>query len=83
MLILVFYNCKPSPHILRQHRVLQNLRKNKDIAITKPVKGNGVGILDEKLYNNTIEEIISGTSKFEKLSEDPTLKREASIERFL
>ena len=22
-----FYNCKPSPRILRQHRVLQNLRK--------------------------------------------------------
>ena len=35
-----FYNCKPSPRILRQHRVLQNLRKNKDIVITKPDKGN-------------------------------------------
>ena len=37
-----FYNCKASPHILRQHRVLRNLRKNKDIAITKPSKGNAV-----------------------------------------
>ena len=27
-----FYNYKPSPRILRQHRVLRNLRKNKDIA---------------------------------------------------
>ena len=33
-----FYNYKPSPHILRQHRVLRNLRKNKDIVITKPIK---------------------------------------------
>ena len=78
-----FYNYKPSPRILRQHRVLQNLRKNKDIIITKPDKGNGVVILDRKLYNNAIEEIISDTSKFEKLNEDPTLKREASLQRFL
>ena len=77
-----FYNYKPSPLILRQHRVLRNLRKNKDIVITKPDKGNGVVILDRKLYNNTIEEIISDTSKFEKLSEGPILKREASLKRF-
>ena len=78
-----FYNYKPSSRILRQHRVLRNLRKNKDIVITKPDKGNGVVILDRKLYNNAIEEIISDTSKFEKLNEDPTLKREASLQRFL
>ena len=41
-----FYNYKPSPRILRQHRVFQNLRKNKDIVITKPDKGYGVIILD-------------------------------------
>ena len=29
-----FYNYKPSPRILHQHRFLQNLRKNKDIIIT-------------------------------------------------
>ena len=78
-----FYNYKPSLRILRQHRVLRNLRKNKDIVITKPDKGNGVIILDQKLYNNAIEEIISGTSKFEKLNEDLTLKREASRQHFL
>ena len=66
-----FYNYKPSPRILRQHWVLRNLRKNKDIAITKPDKGNGVVILDRKLDNNAIEEIISDTSKFEKLNEGP------------
>ena len=78
-----FYDYKPSPRILRQHRVLRNLRKNKNIVITKPNKGNGVVILDRKLYNKAIEEIISDTSKFEKLNEDPTLKREASLQRFL
>ena len=83
MLILIFYNYKPSPRILRQHRVLRNLRKNKVIVITKADKGNGVVILDRKLYNNVIEEIISDSSKFQKLNEDPTLKREASLQRFL
>ena len=49
-----FYNYKPSPRILLQHRVLRNLRKNKDIVITKPDKRNGVVILDWKLYNFTL-----------------------------
>ena len=51
--------------------------------MTKPDKGNGVAILDRKLYDNVTQEIISDTSKFEKLNEDPTLKREASLQRFL
>ena len=49
----------------------------------KPDKGNGVAIFDQKLYSNAIEEIISDTSKFEKLKENPTLKWEASLQRFL
>ena len=78
-----FCNYKPSPRIMRQHRVLQNLRKNKYILITIPDKGNGVVIIDRKLYDNAIQEIISDTFKFEKLNEDPTLKREASLQRSL
>ena len=76
------YNYKPSPRILHQHSILQNLRKNKDILIRKPSKGNGVVVLDWKLYDNAIQEIISSTSNFEKLKEDPTLKHEASLQRF-
>ena len=75
-----FYNYKPSQHILRQHRVLRNLN---DIAIMKPDKRNGVVMLDRKLYNKAIDEIIPDTSKLEKLNEDPTLKREVSLQRFL
>ena len=59
-----FYNYKPSPLILCQHRVLRNLRKNKDIAITKPDKGNRVVISDRKLYNISIEVIISEASQW-------------------
>ena len=72
---------------MRQHAfidgVYQNFRKNKDIVITKPGKGNGVVILDRKLCDNAIQEIISDISKFEKLNEDPTLRREVSLQRFL
>ena len=49
----------------------------------KPDKENGLVILDRKFYNNAIEKIISDTSKFEKLNEDPTLEREASLLCFL
>ena len=49
----------------------------------KPDKGNGIVVLDWKLYNNAVEEMISDTSKFEKLNEDLTLKRESSLQRFL
>ena len=77
-----FCNYKPSPCILRQHRILQNLRENKDI-ITKRDKGNGVVIFDWKLYNKAIQKIIWDTSKFKKLDEDPALKREASQQLFL
>ena len=62
------------------------LNKDKTVPrkfLTKPDKGNGVVILDRKLYNNAIGEIISDTSKLEKLNEDPTLKREASLQCFL
>ena len=49
----------------------------------KPDKGNGVVILDGKLYDNAIQEIIPHTSKFKNLNEDLTLKREASLQHFL
>ena len=69
--------------MLRQHCILRNLKKNKDIIITKPDKGNRVVILDQKLYDNAIQEMISDTSKLEKLDEDPTLKHETSLQHFL
>ena len=78
-----FYNYKPSSLILHQLRVLRNLINNKDIIITKPDKGNGIVILDQKLYDNVVQEMISDTSKFKKINEDPTLKRETSLKRFL
>ena len=78
-----FYKYKPSPRILRRHRVLRNLRKNKDIVITKLDKGNGVVILDGKPYDNAIQQKKLDISQFKKLDEDPSLKRESLLQRFL
>ena len=49
----------------------------------KPDKENGVVILDRKHYDNVIQEIISNTYQFEKLNENLTFKREASLQHFL
>ena len=54
-----------------------------DIVIMKHDKENGVVILDRKLYDNVIQEIISDIFKFKKLQENPVLKREASRQPFL
>ena len=51
--------------------------------LTKFDKGNRDVILDWKLYDKAIQRSISGTAKFEKLDEDPTLKLEALLQRFL
>ena len=40
-------------------------------------------MLDRKLYDNAIQDIIPDIPKFKKLKEDPTLKRESSLQRFL
>ena len=80
MLILIFKTIKLLHVYYVNIASYGTLKKNKYIVITKPNKGNGVVILDRKLYDNAIQEIIS---KFEKLNEDPTLKREASLQRFL
>ena len=82
MAISYFYNCHPSVYYV-DIASYETLEKNKDIVMTKPDEGNGVVILDRKLYYNAIHEIISDTSKFEKLNEDPTLKREASLQNWI
>ena len=51
--------------------------------MTQSDKGDGLVIIDRKLYNNSIQELTSDTSKFEKLNKNLTLKRQASLQRFL
>ena len=78
-----FYNYEPTKATVRKHKLLNRLKKNKDIVITYPDKGNGVVILDRKKYDDSIDGLISDTTKFKKLKDDVTLQREGKLQRFL
>ena len=83
-LAINYYNSyKPRRADLKKHGILKRLRKNKDIVIVKPDKGNGVIILDRTIYDGKLYEIIQDTSKFKKLKGDETLARQGSLQRFL
>ena len=74
---------QPSVADLRNFRILKELRKKKDIVILKPDKGNGVVVMDRIAYEQGIFAIISDTSKFKVIDNDPTLQREGKLQRFL
>ena len=67
---------RPTVGDLKSYKLLKDLRRNKNIVILKPDKGNGVVVLDRTAYDGGILKIISDTSKFKLLAEDPTLLRE-------
>ena len=74
---------RPTTADLKKHRVLKELRRDKNIVILKPDKGNGVVVLDRADYDQGILKIISDTSKFRPIKEDPTLLREGRLQRLL
>ncbi|XP_068758087.1 uncharacterized protein [Montipora capricornis] len=74
---------QPTTADLKKHRVLKELRSNKNIVILKPDKGNGVVVLDCADYDQGLLKIISDTSKFRPIKEDPTLLREGRLQRLL
>ena len=74
---------KSTLHALKKHRILKRLANNKDIIILRPDKGSGTVILNRDEYIKELFDIISDTSKFKKLSADPTLLREGQLQRFL
>ena len=74
---------KSTLHALKKHRILKRLANNKDIIILRPDKGSGTVILNRDEYIKKLSDIISDTSKFKKLSADPTLLREGQLQRFL
>ena len=73
----------PNGSSLKKHGILKKLRSRKDIVIVKPDKGNGVVVLNRVDYNNGLLEILNDESKFKLLNEDPTIKREGQLKRFL
>ena len=74
---------KPSKETLKKHGILKKLRDNKNIIICRPDKGNGVVIIDKSIYIRKMLELLNDSSKFRKINEDPTRKREGQLQRFL
>ena len=74
--------------LTRQHfDVIQELRKNRDIVITRPDKGNGVVLLKHSEYVEKMEVLLSQQDKFERLGSvedfDHTLQQERALQAFL
>lgn len=66
--------------------VLENLRKDKDIIVTKPDKGKGIVILNKSDYILKTKDILDDSSKFKKLEGDwfkIILKLEDKLNRLL
>ena len=74
---------RPSQKDIKTHKILNQLRKNKDFVIRKPDNGNGIVILNRADYNKGILDIISESRKFKELANDPTICRESKLQRFL
>ena len=74
---------KATKNSLKKYNILKRLRESKDIVILRPDKGCGTVILDREEYVKKIYVIINDTSKFKKLSSDPTILREGQLQRFL
>ena len=65
-----------------QHRtVINNLRRNKNLAILKQDKGRGIVILDKNKYVE--KRIQDKTDKFKKLDSSSTATRESKVQRTL
>ena len=74
---------RPTATDLKKHRILKELRKNKNIVILRLDMGNGAVILDRVEYDKGLFKIINDTTKFRVLTSDPTLTREGKLQRYL
>ena len=68
----------------REHfQAIKSLRNNKDILITKPDKGSGVVILNQKDYITKMGDVLNDNSKFEKLGDVEQFDKTARLEQKL
>ena len=74
---------RPSNSALKKHGILKKLCKRSNIVVLKPDKGNSVVLFDRSDYVQRMLEIIGDSTKFELLPDDPTTKREESLQRLL
>ena len=52
---------------------------NQEIIIAKAEKGNGVVVIDSKMYQEAILKTINDKSRFKDLKENPTIARELKL----
>ena len=62
-------------------KIIQQLHKN--VAILKPVKGNGIVLLDIKDYSNSVEHLFKDPKKFQLLDTDHTVTQMKSLQSYL
>ena len=75
-------NYRPLTYVMKKHGILKRLRKNNDIVILQPDKGDGTVIKDRDVYIRKIFEIIKDRAKFKELSTDPAIITEGQLQRF-
>ncbi|CAF0802896.1 unnamed protein product [Adineta steineri] len=67
----------------KQYYQLLKQLNDKSIVVTRPDKGRGIVLLDRNDYNSKMNEILSDTTKFKSLPDDPTITRENKLIRLL
>ena len=74
---------RPSQKDIKTHKILNQLRKSKNIVFLKPDKGNGIVIVNRADYNKGILDIVNDSNKFKELANDRTICREGKLQRYL
>ena len=76
-------NYRPSKYAMKKHGILKRLRKNNNIVILRPNKGDDTVILERDVHIKKIFEIIKDRTKFKELSTESRIIREGQLQSFL
>ena len=66
-----------------EHLALSSLAKDQSIVTTKADKGNAVVIQNKSDYLDKVHKILQTEGKFKLLPDDPTIKREYNLQKYL
>ena len=59
-----YSNYRSSLNTLKKHKILEKLRRNKDIVIIRPDMGNGVVVMDRVIHNQQMDALLSERPSF-------------------
>ena len=59
-----YSNYRSSLNTLKKHKILEKLRRNKDIVIARPDMGNGVVVMDRVIHNQQMDALLSERPSF-------------------